>query len=70
MTYREFINKLSNQDLAESIVNGTFLDIACVHSNYFESCCQSEPCIEKCIECIKNLLDSDFDEPKLDSLNY
>lgn len=69
MTYREFINKLSNQDLAESIVNGAFLDIACVHSNYFEFCHQSEPCAAKCIECVKKLLESDFDEPTLADLN-
>ncbi len=69
MTYREFTNKLSNQDLAEAIVNSAFLDMACVHSDYFDSDCQAAYPTEKCIECVKKLLESDFDEPTLDDLN-
>lgn len=69
MTYREFTNKLSNQDLAEAIVNGAFLDMACVHSDYFVSDCQAAYHTEKCIECVKKLLESDFDEPTLADLN-
>ena len=68
MTYRDFLNKLSDEDLADAIVNGTILDMACVHSNYFDSKCQDAYPTEKCIKCVKQLLQSNFDVPNPESI--
>ena len=68
MTYRDFINELPDDDLADAIVNGSILDMACVHSDYFDSDCQNAYPTEKCIKCVVKLLQSDFAEPDLNSL--
>ena len=61
MTYRDFLNKLSDEDLADAIVNGTILDMACVHSDYFDSGCQDAYPTKKCIKCVEKLLQSKFE---------
>lgn len=62
MIYRDFLNKLSDTDLADAIVNNAILDMACVHSDYFNSGCHYAYPTEKCIKCVEKLLQSEFEE--------
>ena len=66
MTYREFLNKLPDEDFADAIANNTIFNIACVHSNKFNTeCLNSNLFSEHCIDCIVKLLKSEFEEPNI-----
>lgn len=66
MTYREFLNKVSDEDFADAIINDTILDMACVHSDKFDTECRdSNLFTERCINCVVKLLQSEFEEPNI-----
>ena len=59
-TYRDFLNNMSNEELAETINNDTILHMACNGSVDKQKlkCPYKE---KNCVKCIKRLLDSDMD---------
>ena len=59
-TYRDFLNNMSNEELAETINNDTILHMACNGSvdKLNLKCPYKEM---NCVKCIKRLLDSDMD---------
>lgn len=59
MTYREFLNSLSNEDFAEVMAEDGLFNAACVENfNFDDKKCPHE--YKKCKECILQLLNSEM----------
>ena len=63
MTHRDFLNNLSNVDLADIIAEDGIFNMACVESSKHVNCPYPVGS-HKCKQCIKEFLDSEFEEPE------
>jgi hypothetical protein len=64
MVYREFLNKVSNEDFADIILENAIFTMACVNSDIFTSCKNKIPS-ENCKKCLLKMLQSKM-EPTIE----
>lgn len=57
MTYREFLNRVSDEDFVDIILENTIFNIACVDSDKFNTCKKKSPS-KKCKQCLLKMLQS------------
>ena len=59
MTYRELVNKLSDEEFAQSLINDVLLHMACSRSIVNDECPYK---IQDCLKCIVRLLKSEVED--------
>lgn len=57
MTYREFLNTVSDEDYADIILDNSIFTMACVNSDIFTSCENKVPS-KACKKCLLKMLQS------------
>ena len=60
MTYREFLNRVSDDDFADIILENAIFNIACVDSAKFNICKKKVPS-KKCKPCLLRMLKSEVE---------
>lgn len=60
MTYREFLNKISDEDFTDIILENAIFNIACVDSDKFNTCKKKLPS-KKCKQCLLKMLKSNIE---------
>lgn len=64
MTNREFINSLTDEELADCIVNDDFLNIACLENRAYIYD------LKDCVRCVLNWLQKDVEDLTSDNISY
>ena len=64
MTNREFIDSLTDEELADCIVNDDFLNIACLENR---ACIHD---LKDCVRCVLNWPQKDVEDLTSDNISY